>query len=317
MDRMEIPTDPAPNGYFSNPYEDLRDKTLAKLKEFCGDQDGWTIMSSTKADIITSKKQIPGDPSSIPLVKGQGALKGITPYQFYSVVALPGARQLWDDGFQQGTTVRRYSRRTFKFYSIQKGAFLVQPRDFVGFQEAIIEDDGTIYFFQASVPEDENTGPVKGRTRATLTISGWCIKPVHDGIDVTYVVKVNPNGSLPTALVKIVVTELPDVVRTAFAWCKGAGLMCHIKEIAIQSVVRDEIYDHTQRELYRLMLIGKAGDEFDIAVDDKVRYKKGYTLTIKGEAQGDIEATESRDNVHIKIGVAADGKKFELVIQTV
>ena len=70
-----------------------------------------------------------------------------------------------------------------------RGAFLVQPRDFVGYQEAIIEDDGSIYVFQTSVPEDENTGPVKGRTRGTLTLSGWCIKAVGDDIDVTYLVK--------------------------------------------------------------------------------------------------------------------------------
>jgi len=112
------------------------------------------------------------------------------------------------------------------------------------------------------------------------------------------------------------VTELPDVVRTAFAWSKKAGLICHIKQIAIQSVVRNETYDHAQRELYRLALIGKGGDEFDIVVDGKVRYKKGYTLTIKGEGKDGIEATESPDNVHIKISAAADGKKFELVIQT-
>ncbi|KAF9509742.1 hypothetical protein BS47DRAFT_1487792 [Hydnum rufescens UP504] len=314
MDHMEIPADPAPNGYFPNPYEDLVDKTFAKLKEFCRDEDGWTAISS-KSDVFTSKKQIPGDPSSIPLVKGRGVLKGITPYQFYSVVAIPGARHLWDDGFQQGTPLQRYSSRCVKFYSIQKGSLLVQPRDFIGLQEAIIEDDGTVYFLVTSVPEDENTGPVKGRTRGTITLSGWCIKPVHDGIDVTYFVKVNPNGSVPTALVRIVVTELADVVRTVFTWCKKTGFICFIKQTTIQSTVRIETYDHTQQELYRLALTGKGGDEFDIVVDDKIRYKNGYTLTIRGEGKDGIEATESPDNVHLKIGAAADGKKFELDIQ--
>jgi hypothetical protein len=114
----------------------------------------------------------------------------------------------------------------------------------------------------------------------------------------------------------MVVSELPACVVNAFDWCKRTGLICHIKQVNTQSVVRIEAYDQDQHERYRLALIGKGGEEFDIVVDNKTRYKSGYTLTIRGEGKDDVEATETPDNVHVKIGAGADGKKFEILIQT-
>jgi len=315
MDGMEVPSDPAPNGYYPSPYQELRREVFAKLKGLSEDEEGWTLMG-TRSGVEMSKKLLPDDSSSIPLVKGSGVMKGITPHQFYPIIALPGARRFWDSRFLEGFALQRYAHRSYKFYTIQKGAFLVQPRDFVGYQDAIIEDDGSIYVFQTSVPEDENTGSVKGRTRGTLTVSGWCIKAVGDDIDVTYLVKVNPNGSLPTSVVNMVVSELPQCVVNAFDWWKRTGLLCYIKQVNIESVVRIEAYDHEYDERYRLALIGKGGEEFDIVVDDKIRYKNGYTLIIRGEGKDDVEATEAPDNVHIKIGTGADGKKFEIDIKT-
>jgi hypothetical protein len=44
MDGMEIPADPAPNGYYPSPYAELRAEVLAKLKNLSEDQEGWTVM---------------------------------------------------------------------------------------------------------------------------------------------------------------------------------------------------------------------------------------------------------------------------------
>ena len=113
----------------------------------------------------------------------------------------------------------------------------------------------------------------------------------------------------------MVVSEIPRCVVNAFDLCKRAGLLCYIKQVNIESVVRVEAYDREDKEKYRLALIGKGGEEFDIVVD-QIRYKNGYTLTIRGEGKDDVEATEATNNVHVKIGAGADGKKFEIDIQT-
>jgi hypothetical protein len=126
---------------------------------------------------------------------------------------------------------------------------------------------------------------------------------------------VNPNGRLPTSVVNMVVSEIPQCVVNAFDWYKRTGLLCYIKQVNIESVVRIEAYDREDNEKYRLALIGKGGEEFDIVVD-QIRYKNGYSLIIKGEGKNDVEATEAPDNVHVKIGAGADGKKFEIDIQT-
>lgn len=64
----------------------------------------------------------------------------------------------------------------------------MQPRDFIAVQDSIFEDDGSIYIAQGSVPEDENTGPVNGRTRGTLHMAGWSIKPKGEGSELSYIV---------------------------------------------------------------------------------------------------------------------------------
>ena len=137
MDGLEIPSDPAPNGYYPSPYQELRGEVFAKLKALSKDKEGWTAMGNilaplfpsvcvlitltgTRSGVEMSKKLLPDDSSSIPLVKGSGVMKGITPYQFYSIIALPGARRIWDSRFLEGFALQRYAHRSYKFYTIQK-----------------------------------------------------------------------------------------------------------------------------------------------------------------------------------------------------
>ncbi|KAF8326876.1 uncharacterized protein EI90DRAFT_3127680 [Cantharellus anzutake] len=312
---MEVPNDPADNGYFQpNPYTDITERILENLKAEFDSTEGWQLIGTKNGAVMEKKTAIDG--SAIPVVRGKGTIEGVKPYQFYSIVTHTGARQHWDPRFEAGYALKRYSRRAYKFYTIQKGSFLVQPRDFVGVSDTIFEEDGSIYVAQGSVPDDGETGPVEGRTRGTLHLAGWSIKPKGDGSEITYIVHVNPNGSIPTAIVASVVQDTPLSVPNAIDWCQKEGIIPHIEQLDIKSTVRIESYSHEDAKKYRLALLGKAGDEFDILVDEEKKYPDGYNVEKIGEGIDYVQLTTSKGKVHAKIGEGADGRKFEIIITT-
>jgi len=97
--------------------------------------------------------------------------------QFLSgVIQLPGMRKLWDARFVEGFQIARYTRTSYCFYSEMKGmGWLVYPRDIVGIQKNYggETDNGERTVIQTSVEESELAAEQKGKTRATLKVSGW------------------------------------------------------------------------------------------------------------------------------------------------
>lgn len=101
---------------------------------------------------------------------------------------LPGMRKLWDQRFESGHMLARYDRTSFAFYTVMKGmGWLVYPRDIVGIQRNYHPEDGSEkgerMIIQTSIEEPEWAPEQKGKTRATLTVSGWrftCVGPLWD-----------------------------------------------------------------------------------------------------------------------------------------
>lgn len=69
---------------------------------------------------------------------------------------------------------------------------MVQPRDIVCVQNVVREADGTVYLTQSTVPNDAKTPEVNGKTRATLTVAGWRIRPNGNDLDISHIVKGTP-----------------------------------------------------------------------------------------------------------------------------
>lgn len=136
------------------------------------------------------KKYVPGDSSSIPVVRGRGIVKSLSAAQLLSAICQPSARHHWDSRFASGGLLERYSRRTYKFYSVQKGAgIFVSERDIVGVQSVVFPDgdvDKGFEVVQTSVSGDEDNS---GRVRATLTCAGWSVVTRGEDLEVSYVVK--------------------------------------------------------------------------------------------------------------------------------
>lgn len=85
-------------------------------------------------------------------------------------------RKLWDTRFVEGFQLARYSRTSYCFYTEMKGmGWLVYPRDIVGIQKNYggETENGERMIVQTSVDEPELAPAQKGKTRATLQVSGW------------------------------------------------------------------------------------------------------------------------------------------------
>lgn len=92
--------------------------------------------------------------------------------------------------------------------------WVVYPRDIVGAQRNYrsAEENQEIFVIQTSVQEDELGPEQSGKTRATLAVSGWHLKPQVDGLKVTYIVKISLNGSIPSAMVNKIAMEIPSCI---------------------------------------------------------------------------------------------------------
>lgn len=314
MGGIEIPADPAANGYVENPYTAEIAAAYEYVKRETDSEDGWTSIG-TKQGVVMEKKTVAGDPSTVPLVRGKGTIKGVKVADFLPMVTHPGARKFWDARYLDGHALEKYSRRSYKFYSLQKGGFMVQPRDFVGAQDIFFEEDGTIYLTQCSVPNDEKTPDVSGKTRGTLTAAGWRLRPNGDDTDLSYIVKVNPNGSLPSAIVNIVVQEIPNCVVNVINWIGAEGLIPYVTSPSDpSSVFRLESYVHDKHREYALWLIAKGDEELELSIDDTLKYKNGYEVKVEGEAKDFVTLTEESASLKVKFSPEADGKKMEIII---
>ncbi|KIO30298.1 hypothetical protein M407DRAFT_20568, partial [Tulasnella calospora MUT 4182] len=197
------------------PYQAQKDAALEYLRNEAFSEDGWTTFDN-KQGVEYQKKYIPGDPSAIPIVRGRGLVEGFTPQQFLALITYTGVRTTWDVRTEKAEVVNRFGRFLSEFYAIQRGiGWVVSPRDIVGCQDTIINEDGSLERVQTSV-EDSDKPPVSGRVRATLTLAGWVLKPAEQGTNVTYVVKINPNGSIPTTIINnTVIPEIPGAISHA------------------------------------------------------------------------------------------------------
>ena len=114
------------------------------------------------------------------------------------------------------------------------------------------------------------------------------------------------------------VEEIPNCVVNVIAWTKKHGLIPHIiqPDASIASTVRFESYAHGESAKYTLALICKGeGEKVDIFIDDKIKYKAGYTVKLEGDAKEFVTVTKASDLLEVAIGLGADGKRLDIIVQ--
>lgn len=306
---VEVPSDPAPNGYVPNPHQAQIDAALAFLRAEKDNTEGWEDID-TKEGIIMDKKFVPGDSSAIPLVRGRGLVKGLTAAQLLSGILQPSARHLWDARYESGSLLERYSRRSYKFYTVQKGVgWIVSERDIVGVQAVVFANDedpaGGYEVVQKSVEGDEEN---KGRVRANLC-AGWSVVPRGDDLEVAYVVKVNPNGSIPTAVAAKIVQDIPAAVVNLCNFIRDKGVPPYISSKELKSQLRTELVNVEDKKHAIKLIAGDSEEEITITVDPKL-FGGNWQVGVSGNGV----AAEKRDDTTAIVKVPAGAGQYEVTI---
>ncbi|GAA5995064.1 START domain-containing protein [Rhodotorula paludigena] len=291
-----------------------------------GERDG--VQLWTKTD--------PDDPYAVPTVKGEAIVKDATSEAFLGgVVQLPGMRKLWDPRFEGGHMLARYDRTTFAFWTVMKGmGWLVHPRDIVGVQKNYHPEDGNPkgerFVVQTSVDEPKWAPEQKGKTRATLALSGWRLTPLGEDLKLTYVVKIALNGSIPPPMVTMVATETPLCTgRARDVYAKfGHAPFVRIPRGSPEpsttfqtelfsdppSSLADLVANHP-REYRCVFTTGSSsnvGEVFEIVYDRRRMYPEG--VSVRCEHVGAEEAVELEDDGEGTVRVATRRSGIDVTV---
>ena len=130
-----------------------------------------------------------------------------------------------------------------------------------------------------------------------------------------FVTSVNPKGSLPSYIVNLVVQEIPYGVVNIIDWVHLDGLIPYIREPRDpKSSFRFENYTHSERRKYQLSMICSGGEELEVFVDDNIKYKNGYTVTIENDAKEHISFTKEPRALKVRFAPEAEGKKVDIIV---
>ncbi|KAM0756223.1 Bet v1-like protein [Meredithblackwellia eburnea MCA 4105] len=295
------------------------DTAHALFLEELSSTEGWEDQGEREGGVQLYKKDDPENPYGVPTVKGEVIVPNCTSDAFLAVIQLPGMRTRWDPRFQGGHMLARYSRLSFAFYTEMKGmGWLVYPRDIVGVQQNFKskEFNQEITVIQTSVQEDELAPEQSGKTRATLSVSGWQLLPQGDDLKVTYIVKISLNGSMPLAMVSMVATETPLCTGRAKDVYESLG---HAPYVHILTTDNEDGLTFQNESItppvsatdggpleYRSTFgPAKAGTSFHVVYDAKKLYAGGVEVVLEGDAAGK-DGVQVSDDGEGKISVKVE-----------
>ncbi|KAI8811220.1 hypothetical protein BJ742DRAFT_798626 [Cladochytrium replicatum] len=290
---------------YTSPHSELTAKALETLKELDADSK-WAPYSDLNGVKIWT--QPPPDNVAMPMTKGHTTIEGVQPFDVFSVVAFPAGRQVWDERFDGITSLESYGPRAVKFQSTQKGTFPVAGREFVGVQNWALVD-GTYYLVQYSI-EDSSVPVLSGKVRGHIHIAGWIIAPASDNtVSVTYITRVDVKGSVPSAILRLVVSGTPGCVGTVKKYIANNGIPPQHIAVNPRGGLRtlEETYSATAG--YTVSLAAKEGAEKDDSfyfVLSNVTWADGAKIAVSGST-GSVELALAEEGDPV---VPSSGRAF-------
>ncbi|TPX59540.1 hypothetical protein PhCBS80983_g02412 [Powellomyces hirtus] len=227
-------------------------KALKYLKQLVTDDNptsNWKYHSDQHGVKISTIEETAG---GMPIVRGDA----VFPPEYsvddvVNVLRSNGARKIWDARFEEGTMVEYLNPNEFVFHSRQKGQFPVSGRDICGLQVTIFDARSqTTYVVATSVLDNQLVPPTSKYVRADLTVAGWVLKPApQGGVAVTYVVKIDVKGNIPSAIVKAVSIQTPLCVAEVLKYLRANGAPPAAKVLGnntegVKTTVKKDLFDH-------------------------------------------------------------------------
>ncbi|KAJ3074835.1 hypothetical protein HDU98_010104 [Podochytrium sp. JEL0797] len=189
---------------------------------------------------------IPGN--SIPVIRGHGVIGGgFTVSEVFSVIRSPNCRKKWDPRFEFGLPLAVLNSDDIFAHSVQKGSFPVAARDFIVTLTTRRPSLRELFHVTKSVNVETGDVPgvvvpaegAEGRVRAQLDFAGWILKASTKlgGVEAVYLVQVDPKGTLPTAIVRMVQNQTPLAISNISQYLATNGPIPFVLQVpAIESL---------------------------------------------------------------------------------
>jgi hypothetical protein len=120
---------------------------------------------------------------------------------------------------------------------------------------------------------------------------------------------VNPNGSIPTAIVSKIVQDIPMAITNITNFIRSSGYPPYISTPSFASQLRTETFNLEGRSHIVKFIAGDKEEEIVIAVDPK---PFGGSWKIKTSGQG--VSAEKKDEGNVVVRVPAGSGQFEVGI---
>ncbi|KAL0093496.1 hypothetical protein F4703DRAFT_1730878, partial [Phycomyces blakesleeanus] len=230
---------PAVKLYPPSRHRSTRRQCMDLLKQLASDDlDDWKP-SGEKNNVRLYTKSVQGSP--LPIMRGETTLSGPwTAEQVCSVIQCFGARKLWDDYFESGVFVERFSQKEYLSHVQLRTVFPIQSRDF-SLLTALESDaaTGTIHVASASVA-DVLVPESKASIRGKMALYGWILVPTRNsegklaGIKTTFVCQMDMAGQtpLPPAIVRLLTSQVPACVDRMQDYLDKHGCPPYIRRVA-------------------------------------------------------------------------------------
>ncbi|KAJ3215686.1 hypothetical protein HK099_006245 [Clydaea vesicula] len=291
---------------------------LKYMKELLSKEGNWNVHSEQRGVKIMMYEE----PGSNGVVVGMPTVRGDTTYSvigdgdpvdnFFSVIMSRDARKIWDPRFDSTKLVQWINPNEAVYHSYQKGQFPVSGRDLFIHQRIFYEDDDTTFLIQTSVPHTVDHAPTTSHVRAHLYLAGWKIKKISSNkLDIKYVVHIDPKGTIPSRLMKMVSTQTPLCVAGVIDYIHSHGFPMKplfIGNLPEQNVISSFISDQTTPSGYEFTYnftlnrkpayIGEGLVQLNVS--DKI-FQRG--LEVKCDATDILDIVVDRSELNIRFYV--------------
>jgi len=165
------------------------------LKQLIAETEGWENIKNSQ-ELVAFKRKTD---SGIHLIKAIAEMDR-SPEEVFNIIWDYERKHEWDEMLLESTLVQEFESDLRVLYNRFHAPWPVSERDFVFASKKYIEDSGSILVVgcsvDAGVPERNKT------VRGEILASGFYIEKLSETrCRVTYLVNVDPKGSLPTWLV--------------------------------------------------------------------------------------------------------------------
>ncbi|KAI8374311.1 uncharacterized protein BYT42DRAFT_399572 [Radiomyces spectabilis] len=242
-------------------HRSVRKQCMETLKRLASsDLDEWKQHGERNNTQLYSKS-VQG--SALPILRADGMIGNAwSAEQVCSVVQSFGARKVWDEFFESGEIVERFSQKEYLMHTQMKSVFPIHTRDFALL--TTIESDaisGTIHVASTSV-SDNLVLETKTNIRGRMLIYGWVLQPEKNdmgkllGIKTTFICHMDLGGDmpLPPAIIRLLTTEVPACLDHVQWYLRQHGCPPYIRRVA--GKVREEIFD-SKTKTYRITYTAK------------------------------------------------------------